>query len=164
MPGARSRIARALVSLHRALPSGPEPALRETPCIIPCPGRVVPGDRIRWTAASRSRSQAGTGADRPRTEAVVESVLPFGDPHFDLVLLRIESCSSERGPAPGSSEWLRMRTLFEDGCFRMPWDDEDERARVEARAYGGLDERAPAGRSRGRRLEIDRGEDHGLKL
>ena len=164
MPGARSRIAQALVSLHRALPAGPEPALPDAPYIVPCRGRVVSGDRIRWTVTPRSREEVGIGGDNPRLEAVVERVFAFGDPHFDLVDVRIGSCSSEHGPAPGSSEWLRMSTLFDGGCFRMPWDDEDERARTEAREYGGLVDRASLERSRGRRRDHDRGEDHGINM
>ena len=160
----RSRIAQALVSLHRALRSAREPALPEAPYIVPCPGRVVPGDRIRWRVTSRSREEVRTGGDSPQIEAVVESVLPFGNPQFDLVLLRIESCSSEHGPTPGSSEWLRMWTLFDDGCFRMPWDDEDARARAEAREYGDLVERSSVERSLDRRRDLDRGEDFDLGI
>ena len=86
-------------------------------------------------------------------------------PDDDLVLVRVTASSGESGPEAGSSEWLSMRTLFEYGCERTVWEDEEERARREAADRREVAERErmlEAARERGRQRHHGRSEDRDI--
>ena len=107
-----------------------------------CDGRVVVGDRIRWTMV---RDQLG---DTPQVEAVVESIA--GNVRFpgkDQVTLEVmRSWGMESPPEPGTTIRQEMKSLFLRGCVRVPWQDEEKRAGMVLQAE---QEARSRGRSRG---------------
>ena len=86
--------------------------------------------------------------DMPRLDCVVEEVKPATRLDGELVRLRIEARSGDRGPAPGEVVWMNMDDLFRHDCLRAVWTDEDERAHREATEPERIRDR-----------DIDRGED-----
>ena len=76
MPGARNRIARSLIAVHHALPTGRAPASPDADFILPCRDRVVVGDRIRWTMPPREYLPWDIEGDMPRLDCVVEQIRP----------------------------------------------------------------------------------------
>ena len=159
MPGVRTRIARALVPVHRALQSARAPASADADFILPCRDRVVAGDRIRWTMLHGESLRWRIEGDMPRLDGIVVEVGPVMGMDGEVAKLRIEARSGERGPAPGETVWMHMDGLRDHDCVRAVWADEDERARIEAR-----DRREAAERERIRDRHIDRGEDLGRTL
>ena len=107
-----------------------------------CDGRVVVGDRIRWTMV---RDQLG---DTPQVEAVVESIAGNARfPGMDQVTLKvIRSWGMESPPEPGTTIRQEMKSLFLRGCVRVPWQDEEKRAGMALQAE---QEARSRGRSRG---------------
>ena len=91
---------------------------------LACDGRVVVGDRIRWTMV---RDQLG---DTPQVEAVVEGIA--GNVRFpgkgQVTLEVIRSWGMESPPEPGTTIRQEMKSLFLRGCVRVPWQDEEKRA------------------------------------
>ena len=154
MPGARSRIGQALVSVHHALEAGQSLASAEGDFIVPCRGRVVPGDRIRWTMPRGDYLLWRIEGDLPRLDCVVEEVKPARGSDEEMVGLRVEARSGDSGPATGEVVWMYMKDLFRHECLRAVWANEDERARAVARARFEAAERE---RTRDRNLQ--RGED-----
>ena len=126
MPGARNRIARALAPLVTALQAESTSALADGPYILPCPERVLPGDRIRCTVHGRSAYGFSTGGKKLPIEGEVLEVRGY------LVSVRITACPNDSGPSPGSVVRIPMSELVEFDCSRMLRDDEEERARLEA--------------------------------
>ena len=159
MPGARNRIARALVPVHRALQSGRAPASADAGFILPCRDRVVTGDRIRWTMLHGESLRWRIEGDMPRLDGIVVEVGPVMPMDGEVAKLRVEARSGERGPAPGEMVWMHMDDLRQHDCVRAVWADEDERARIEAR-----DRSEAAERERIRDRHMDRGEDLGRTL
>ena len=154
MPGVRNRIARALVPVHRALQPGRAPASADADFILPCRDRVVTGDRIRWTMLHGESLRWRIEGDMPRLDGIVVEVELAMPMDGEAAKLRVEARSGERGPAPGETVWMHMDDLRHHDCVRAVWADEDERARIEARAR-----REAAERERIRDHHIDRGED-----
>ena len=151
MPGARNRIARALAPLVTALQAESTTAPADGAYILPCPDRVLPGDRIRCTVRGRSAYRRSTGGGKLPIEGEVLAVRGY------LVSVRITACPDDRGLRPGAVERIPMSELVEFDCARMLRDDEDERARIEAdirRDIAEAEERVER-----QRLERDRGED-----
>ena len=106
-------------------------AFADTTYSLVCDGRVVVGDRIRWTMvrdAEALRDQLE--GDTPQVEAVVESIA--GNVRFpgeDQVTLKaIRSWGMGSPPEPGATIHQRMGSLFLRGCVRVPWQDEEKRA------------------------------------
>ena len=156
MPGARNRIAAALVSVHRAIDAGPRPTASGEAYVLPCGERVVTGDRLRWTMPSDADIRWRIDEDeRPRLDCVVVEVESAERAYDDLVELRVEARAGPRGPAPGDVTWVSITTLLGNDCRRAAWADEDERARRDAR------ERRAATRERERlrQRRLDRGRD-----
>ena len=156
MPGARNRIAAALVSVHRALDAGPQPTAPGEAYVLPCGERVVTGDRVRWTMPPDADIRWRIDEDeRPRLDCVVVEVEPAERAYDDLVELRVEARAGPRGPAPGDTMWVSITTLLGNHCRRAAWADEDERARRVVR-----ERRAAAHeRERIRQRRLDRGRD-----
>ena len=151
MPGARNRIARALAPLVTALQAESTTALADGPYILPCPDRVLPGDRIRCTVHGRSGYGFSTGGEKWRIEGEVLAVRGF------LVSVCITACPDDRGLRPGAVARIPIAELVELHCARMLRDDEEERARLEADIRRDLAE--AEARVERQRLERDRGED-----
>ena len=121
----------------------------DTTFSLPCNGLVVVGDRIRWTMVlPNEKFRDRLEDDTPQIEAVVESFSP--SPVFGadkLVTLRvIRSWGMGNLPEPDERIDQRMSSLFQRGCVREPWEDEEIRARQEAEAEK---EARRWGRSRG---------------
>ena len=151
MPGARNRIARALAPLVTALQAESTTALADGAYILPCPDRVLPGDRIRCTVRGRSAYGFSTDGEKLPIEGEVLEVRGY------LVSVRITACPDDRGLRPGSVERIPMSELVEFDCSRMLRDDEEERARLEADIRRDLAEAEE--RVERQRLERDRGKD-----
>ena len=151
MPGARNRIARALAPLVTALQAESATAPADGAYILPCPGRVLPGDRIRCTVRGRSAYRRSTGGGKLPIEGEVLAVRGY------LVSVRITACPDDRGLRPGAVERIPMSELVEFDCARRLRDDEDERARLEADTRRDIAEAEE--RVERQRLERDRGED-----
>ena len=151
MPGARNRIARARAPLVAALQAESTSALTDGAYILPCPDRVLPGDRIRCTVRGRSAYRRATGGGKLPIEGEVLAVRGY------LASVRITACPDDRGLRPGAVERIPMSELVEFDCLRMLRDDEDERARIEADTRRDIAEAEE--RVERQRLERDRGED-----
>ena len=151
MPGARNRIARALAPLIHALQAESTTALADGPYLLPCPDRVLPGDRIRCIVRGRSAYGFSTGGEKWRIEGEVLAVRGY------LVSMRITACPDDRGLHPGAVERIPIAELVEFDCARMPWEDEEERARLEADTRRDLAEAEE--RVERQRLERDHGKD-----
>jgi len=165
MPGARAEVAESLRTVHGLLElSGVlEPA--DARFIVPCLGRVLEGDRIRAVVHGPPRTGYESRGGKMTIEGEVAGVASPAGPDDDLVLMRVTASSGESRPRVGGSEWLSMRTLFEYGCARMVWEDEDERARREAADRREVAERErmlEAARERGRQRHHGRGEDRDI--
>ena len=152
MPGARNRIARALAPLVAALQAEPTSALANGPYILPCPDRVLPGDRIRCTVRGRSAHGLSTGGEKRPIEGEVLDVRAF------LVSVRITACPHGRGLRPGSVARIPMSELLELDCSRRLRGDEEERARREADIRREIARRKALAARQSREL----GEDHDL--
>ena len=126
MPGARNRIARALAPLVAALQAESTSALADGPYLLPCPDRVLTGDRIRCTVHGRSGYGFSTGGEKWRIEGEVLEVRGF------LVSVRITACPNDCGLRPGAVARIPIAELVELDCARRLSDDEEERARIEA--------------------------------
>ena len=162
IPGARNEYAEALWTVHGLLElSGVlEPA--DAKFIVSCQGRVLTGDRIRSTVHGPTHYGYESRGEKMTIEGEVMGVVARGRSGDDLVSVRITASSGESGPEVGRSEWTPMRTLFEYGCARMVWEDEEERARLEETDRREIAERErmlAAARSRDQRRRFDRGED-----
>ena len=103
---------------------------------LPCRNRVVEGDTIRWTAIrDLQKPWKIIDGDPPQVEAKVEGISPKPNPAEDLVTLRVVRFWGPPGaPEPGTLVCQKMPDLFTRGCVRMPWTDEEERARLESMA------------------------------
>ena len=150
-PGARNRIAEALSPLVAALQAESTSALADGAYILPCPDRVLPGDRIRCTVRGRSAYRRSTGDEELPIEGEVLAVRGY------LVSVRITACPDDRGLRPGAVERIPMSELVEFDCSRMLRDDEEERARLEADTRRDIAEAEE--RVERQRLERGRGED-----
>ena len=151
MPGARNRIARALAPLVAALQAESTTALADGAYILPCPDRVLTGDRIRCTVRGRSAYGLSTGDEELPIEGEVLDVRAF------LVSVRITACPDGHETSPGSVERIPMSELVELDCSRMLRDDEEERARIEADIRRDIAEREE--RVERQRLERTHGKD-----
>ena len=151
VPGARNRIAEALSPLVHALETESTTALADGAYILPCPDRVLPGDRIRCTVHGRSGYGFSTGGERWRIEGEVVAVRSV------LASVRITACPHDRGPRSGDVARIPMDELVELDCARMLRDDEEARARIEADLRRDLAEAEE--RVERRRLERRRGKD-----
>ena len=143
------------------------PASSDTAFILPCHDRVLPGDRVRGTVGPRATRTVGTDAQTPWIEGVVEDVATIGPPAEHRVSIRVTACSGGFGFAPGNLTTLPMRNLFGGRIFRVLWDDEEERARIEARERGKVFETEEPSlvRSDDRpRQVLDRGDDYDLSM
>ena len=102
---------------------------------LPCQNRVVEGDTILWTAIrDLQKPWKIIDGDPPQVEAKVEGISPKPNPAEDLVTLRVvRFCGPPGAPEPGTLVRQEMSSLFTRGCVRMPWADEEERARLESR-------------------------------
>ena len=164
MPGARNRIARALTPLVAALQAESTTALADGPYLLPCPERVLPGDRIRCTLRGHSAYRRSTGGGTLPIEGEVLDVRGY------LVSMRITACPHDRGLRPGAVERIPIAELVEFGCARMLSDDEDERARLEAdirrdiAEAGERVERQRLGRDLRPGRDIDSDEDRDLHM
>ena len=159
MPGARNRIAAALASLHRALDADPHRTSSAEAYVIPCPDRVVTGDRIRWTMPPEADHRRRITDEMPQLDCTVLAVEPARRSDDDLVQLRVEAREGARGPAAGEVLWTSMMTLSGPGCLRSAWADEDRRARIETRAR-----RAALERARIRELRRSRSKGRGMSF
>ena len=157
MPGARNRIAEALSPLVTALQAESTSALANGAYILPCPERVLPGDRIRCTVRGRSAYRRSTGDEELPIEGEVLEVRGY------LVSVRITACPHDRGLRPGSVARIPMGELVELDCARRLRDDEGERARRETDIRRNIAEREALverhARERDRRWR--RGREHG---
>ena len=159
LPGSRGRIAAALGALHRALDGGPQHTAAADACVVPCQGRVVAGDRLRWTMPPGLDWRWPVEGEGVRLECVVVAVAPGERAHEAVAELRVEAREGPRGPGPGESVWVGTARLAGPRCLRAAWDDEDERARIEARTRREALARA---RNLERRRGRDRGEDRSM--
>ena len=153
MPGARNRIARALAPLVTALQAESTTASADGAYFLPCPDRVLPGDRIRCTVRGRSAYRFSTGGEEWLIEGEVLEVRGY------LVSVRITACPDDRRPRPGSVERIPMSELVEFDCSRMLSDDEDERARLAADVRHDIAKR----KALAARQSHELGEDHDLR-
>ena len=103
VPGARDRIGRALVPVHRAMQSGRAPVPPGAEFVLPCRNRVVPGDRIRWKMPRGEYLLRDIDGDLPRLDCVVEEVRPATRSSGERVRLFVEARSVESGPHPRRS-------------------------------------------------------------
>ena len=147
----RNRIAEALSPLVTALQAESTTALADGAYLLPCPDRVLPGDRIRCTVHGRSGYGFSTGGGKWRIEGEVLAVRSV------LASVRITACPHDRGLRPGDVARIPTSELVEFDCARMLCDDEEARARIEADTRR---DRAEAGeRVERRRLERRRSKD-----
>ena len=165
MPGARAEVAESLRTVHGLLELSGVLEAADARFIVPCLGRVLEGDRVRAVVHGPPRTGYESRGEKMTIEGEIGGVASPAGPDDDLVLLRVTASSGESGPEAGSTEWLSMRTLFEYGCERTVWEDEEERARREAADRREVAERErmlEAARERGRQRHHGRGEDRDI--